>query len=77
MNSSQNTPSYDLEVKAADERRRLDSSIHELRDRLREKLDVKNNVDEFTREHVPAMSAVAALVALFFGYSVAGMFTRH
>jgi hypothetical protein len=63
----------DLEVRAADERRRLHSSVVELKDRMRERLDVKRNA----REYVGVASAAAGILAMLVGYGFAGMFTRH
>jgi hypothetical protein len=68
-----NEPAYTLEVRAADQRRRLHSSVVELRSRLRERLDLKQNA----REYLMPASALAALIGLVFGYGFAGMFTRH
>jgi hypothetical protein len=66
-------PTYDLELRAADERRRLHSSVSELKDRVRERMDVERNV----REHVVASSAAAAVVSMILGYAVAGIFTKY
>lgn len=65
-------PAETLEVRAADERRRLQSSVEELRWQVRDRLDVKR----VARQYVPAASALAALVGLGVGYSFAGIFTR-
>jgi hypothetical protein len=64
-------PSSDLEVRAADERRRLHSSIVEFKSRAREKLDVTQSA----RRHVLLGSGMAALVGLVLGYGFAGIFT--
>ncbi len=77
MSAGPNMSSYELETRAADERRRLDSSFHELQNRVREKLDVKNNAQQFARQHVRAASGIAAVVGVMLGYSMAGVFTRH
>jgi hypothetical protein len=66
-------PSYDLELKAAEERRRLHGTLAELRSRVHAELDVKKRV----REHLGAACAISALLSLGFGYSVAGLFVRH
>jgi hypothetical protein len=66
-------PPYDLEVRAADERRRLHSSVVELKDRVRERLDAKR----VAREYLGVASGVAAIVAMMMGYGITGMFTRH
>jgi hypothetical protein len=66
-------PSADLELRAADERKRLHSSVTELKSRVRETLDVKRNV----REHVAVASGIVGVVCLIAGYGLAGMFTRY
>ena len=66
-------PAHDLELRAADQRRRLHASVHELKDHVRESLDVKKQA----REHVLLASGVAAAVAAAVGYGVAGMFTSR
>jgi len=66
-------PSYDLELKAADERKRLHRVVSELRSRVHEDLDVKKKV----REHLGAACGIAAFVSLAVGYSVTGLFVRH
>lgn len=63
-------PSYDLELKAADERRRLHDSVEELRYRVRDTLDVKKNA----REHLGLACGVAGAVALAAGYTITGFF---
>ncbi|HZQ67362.1 MAG TPA: hypothetical protein VFA68_02490 [Terriglobales bacterium] len=69
--------SYELETRAADERRRLDSSFHELKNRMKEKLDLRRNAEDFARQHTAEASTVAAVLGLILGYNAAGMFTRH
>lgn len=71
MNST--LPTYDLQLRAADERRRLHGSVNELKVCVREKMDVQRNA----REHVIASSALAGFISLVFGYAIAGMFTRR
>jgi hypothetical protein len=66
-------PSYDLELKAAEERRRLHGTLAELRSRVHEELDVKKRV----REHLGPACAIAALLTLGLGYSVTGIFVRR
>ena len=63
-------PSYDLELKAAEERRRLHGTLAELRSRVHQELDIRKRV----REHLAAACGVAALLSLGLGYSVAGVF---
>lgn len=66
-------PSYDLELRAADERRRLHRVVAELRSRVQEDLDINKQ----TREHLGAASGIAAVLGLALGYSVTGLFVRH
>jgi hypothetical protein len=66
-------PTYDLQLRAADERRRLHGSVTELKERVREKMDVQRTA----REHVVASSVMAGFVSMIFGYAITGMFTRH
>ena len=68
-----NIPTYDLEVRAADERRRLHSTVTELKDRVRERLNVKRAA----REYIRVASGVAAIAAMMVGYGLTGLFTRH
>jgi hypothetical protein len=63
-------PSYDLEAKAAEDRRRLHSSVEELRAHLRDTLDVRKN----TREHLGLACGIAVLVGLTAGYAFTGIF---
>lgn len=66
-------PSYDLELKAAEDRRRLHGTLAELRSRVHEELDVSKRV----REHLGTACGVAALLSLGIGYSIAGVFVRN
>ena len=62
-------PSGDLEIKAAEERERLHSSVQELRSCVRDNLDVTKH----TRENLGLVCSLAALVGLGAGYAVAGV----
>lgn len=61
-----------LEKRAADERRQLHNSVIELRQSVKERLDVKRNF----REHLGVASGVLGIVGLVLGYAVTGVFTR-
>ncbi len=50
-------PLQDLQLRAVDERRRLQSSVVELRSRIRENMDVRKNL----REHVWVASGIVAV----------------
>jgi hypothetical protein len=66
-------PSYDLELKAADERRRLHEVVTEFRSRVREELDIKKHI----RERLLAVCGIAAVLGLGLGYSLTGLFVRR
>jgi len=61
-----------LEKRAADQRRQLHNSVSELRQSVKERLDVKRNL----REHLWSASGAVALVGLVAGYALIGVFTR-
>ena len=69
-------PADVLEQRAAEQRRRLHNSVSELRStvrqRIRERLDVKRNA----RHYLWPATGALSLVALVMGYGIAGMFTR-
>lgn len=63
-------PAHDLVEKAAEDRRRLHTSVEELRGHLKDTLDVKKN----TREHLGLACGVAALLGVTVGYAFTGIF---
>ena len=69
-------PADVLEQRAAEQRRRLHNFVSELRstvrERVRERLDIKRNA----RQYLWPATCALSLVALVMGYGVAGMFTR-
>jgi hypothetical protein len=65
--------SYDLELKAADNRRRLHRTMNELKLAVRDKLDVNRNV----REYLGLFCAISAVIGVAAGYTVTGIFTRQ
>jgi hypothetical protein len=66
-------PSYDLELKAAEERQHLHFSIEELKSRLRDSLDVKKSA----RDHLLGACAVVAALGLATGYAFTGIFLHE
>jgi hypothetical protein len=66
-------PTYELELRAAAQRKRLHERVEELKSRVRENLDLK----KAARAHIASVSAGAALVSFFVGYALAGIFARH
>jgi hypothetical protein len=71
MKVDPNVPTDVLEMRAAEQRRRIHESVLELREQLDEKLDVKKKASEYV---LPA-SGAAAFLELLFGYGMASMFS--
>ena len=65
--------SDDLGNKAAEQRRRIDTSVNELTETLKEKV----NFNHLAREHLLPVSAVGAVLGLLLGYGVTGIFARR
>jgi hypothetical protein len=66
-------PTPELELRAAEERKALHSSVIELKSIVREKTDVHRLVSQYS---LP-LSGMAALAGLVLGYGVTGIFTRR
>jgi len=66
-------PIYELELRASDQRARLEASVAELKTKVRERLDM----DNAAREHLGLLSGIVAAFAFASGYAVTGLFTRH
>lgn len=71
INVQQTLPPDILEVRAAEQRRRLHATVLDLRQQVEEKLDVRRQAAEY----VWPASGAAALVGLVFGWGVASMFS--
>lgn len=63
-------PSYDLEIKAAEQRRHLHGTLVELRSCVHDQFDMKKR----TRERLGSVCALVSLVGLGLGYAVTGFF---
>jgi hypothetical protein len=61
-----------LELRAAEQRRQIQSSVHDLKQAIRHKMDVKANA----RQYVVPASAVAFLFSLAAGYTLVDMGMR-
>jgi hypothetical protein len=72
MNVGPNVPTDILEMRAAEQRRRIHDTVLALRQQVDEKLDLKKKA----REYVVPASGVAAFLGLLFGYGFASMFSR-
>ncbi len=70
MNLKPTLPTDVLELRAAEQRRRLHNSVADLREELRDKLDSK----KIAREYMAPAATVAGLFGLLIGYAVASVF---
>jgi len=61
-----------LEKRAAEQRRQIHNSVVELRQSVKEKLDIKRNL----REHLWPTAAAVGILGLMLGYGIAGIFTK-
>ncbi len=71
INMGPTIPTDILELRAAEQRRRIQDSMLELRERIDGKLDLKKNASQYV---LPA-SGAAAFLGLMLGYGVASMFS--
>jgi hypothetical protein len=65
-------PTDILEMRAAEQRRRLHNSVVEFREQMRERLDVKRTA----REYLAPATGAAAVIGLILGYGMGGMVVR-
>ncbi len=63
-------PTDVLELRAAEQRRRLHNTVVDLRDELKEKLDAK----KVARDYLAPAAGVAGVLGLLFGYGIASIF---
>ncbi len=66
-------PSNVLELRAAEQRRRIHNSIAELKDTVRERADIR----KVARQYLWPAAGVAAVAGLVLGYGMGGIFTAH
>ena len=69
---SSELPSDLLEMRAAEQRRRLHNTVTELRSAVRERMDLKKTA----AEHVWPLAGAAAAIGLILGYTTGGIFVR-
>ncbi len=69
-------PTDVLEQRAAEQRRRLHNTVADMRVTVREKMDVRRNVNEYSRQHFPQAAAAVGTVGLALGWALGGMFDR-
>lgn len=75
MNAEAKLPPEILEVRAAEQRRRIHETVLELREQVRDEVHDKLDVRRHAANYVWPASGVAAALGLVFGWGVAGMFT--
>lgn len=66
-----------LEKRAEEQRRRITESVSDLKVSVREAVHKRLDINNLARPQVAKLSTVVAVFALFAGYAVAGLFTRH
>jgi hypothetical protein len=64
-------PSYELELRASEQRKQIHLSLSELKGRLRERAALK----PVLRKFVAGIASSAALIGLLAGYGVGGFFS--
>ena len=69
-------PTEILEQRAAEQRRAIHNDVQELRSVVRAEVKERTDVKRVVRRNFAPVAGAAAVVALAFGYSVAGIFTR-
>jgi hypothetical protein len=65
-------PTDVLELRAADQRRRLHNSVVELKSQMRERLDTR----KLARQYLWPATGALALVGMVLGYGLGSMFVR-
>ena len=63
-----------LEQRAAEQRRRLHNTVSELKTTVKERLDVRRNAEDYTRQHYPQTAAAAGVLGLALGWLLGGAF---
>ncbi len=69
-------PTEILEQRAAEQRRRIHNTVAEMRVSVREKMDVRRNVDHYSRVYFPQAAAAVSTVGLALGWALGGIFDR-
>lgn len=69
---SPQVPTDILELRAAEQRRRLHNAVTELRYTVRERVDLRRQA----REHLLPAAGIAAVFGLVMGFGMGGLFAR-
>jgi len=75
MNPTAKLPADILEVRAAEQRRRIHETVLELRQQVRDEVNDKLDIRKHAAHHVWSASGVAAAAGLLFGWGAAAMFS--
>ena len=70
-------PTEILEQRAAEQRRALHNDVQELRSVVRAEVRERTDVKRIVRRNFVQAAGASAVIALAFGYGVAGIFTRE
>jgi hypothetical protein len=69
---SPQVPTDILELRAAEQRRRLHNAVTELRSTVRERVDLRRQA----REHLLPAAGIAVVFGLVMGFGMGGLFAR-
>jgi len=70
-------PTRTLEQHASEQRRRLHNTVSELREQVRDTVREKLDVHRYVSDYAWPAAGAAAFVGLLFGFSTAGIFRRR
>jgi hypothetical protein len=69
-------PTEVLEERAAEQRRRLHNTVAEMRVTVRDKMNVRRNAEDYSRQHFPRAAAAVTTVGVALGWALGGIFDR-
>jgi hypothetical protein len=73
---SSDLPTQVLEERAADQRRRLHNTVAEMRATMHEKMNVRRNLNHYSRRYFPRVAAAVATLGIAIGWTLGGIFDR-
>lgn len=73
---SSDLPTQVLEERAAEQRRRLHNTVAEMRATMREKINVRRNLNHYSRRYFPRAAAAVGTLGLVIGWTLGGIFDR-
>jgi ElaB/YqjD/DUF883 family membrane-anchored ribosome-binding protein len=69
-------PTEILEERAAEQRRRLHSTVARMRVSVRDKMNIRRNTEDYSRHHFSQAAATVSTVGLALGWALGGIFDR-